>query len=59
MLQDDFIVSLENIIDAWVVDSWDSFYATCRRKCFHEYVQGDFRQVRLGDDKPYKNYWNG
>lgn len=54
MLQDALILSIENIIDAWVVDSGASFYATTNRKHYHDYVQGDFGQVRLGDDKPCK-----
>ena len=54
VLQDALILSLENIIDAWVVDSGASFHATPNKKHFHDYVQGDFGQVRLGDDKPYK-----
>lgn len=48
------ILSLENIMDSWVVDSGASFHATPDRKHFHDYVQGYFGQVRLGDDKPYK-----
>lgn len=58
-LQDDLIIYLENIIDAWVVDSGASFHATLDRKHFHDYVQGDFGQVCLGDDKPYKIIGNG
>ena len=54
VLQDSLILLLENIIDAWVVDSGASFHATPNRKHFHDYVQGDFRQVPLGDDKPCK-----
>eukprot|EP00253_Pinus_taeda_P009048 PITA_09048 len=54
VLQDTLILSLENIIDAWVVDSGASFHATPDKKHFHDYVQGDFGQVQLGDDKPYK-----
>ena len=45
VLQDALILSLENIIDAWVVDSGASFHATPDRKHFHDYVQGDFGQV--------------
>ena len=59
VLHDALILSLENIIDAWVVDSGASFHATPDRKHFHDYVQGDFGQVRLGDDKPSKIHWNG
>eukprot|EP00253_Pinus_taeda_P021659 PITA_21659 len=54
VLQDDLILSLENIIDAWVVDSGASFHATPDMKHFHDYVKGYFGQVRLGDDKPCK-----
>ena len=54
VLQDDLILSLENIIDAWVVDSGASFHARPDRIHFHNYVQGDFGQVWLGDDKPCK-----
>ena len=54
MLQYALILSLENIIDAWVLDSGASFHATPDKKHFHDYVQGDFGHVRLGDDKPYK-----
>ena len=54
VLQDALNISLENIIDDWVVDLGASFHATPDRKHFHDYVQGDFGQVRLGDDKPCK-----
>ena len=54
VLQYFFILSLENIIDGWVVDSGASFHAKLDRKHFHDYVQGYFGQVRLGDDKPCK-----
>ena len=52
MLQNVLILSLENIIDAWVVDSRDLFHVTPNRKHFHDYVKGDFGYVHLGDDKP-------
>lgn len=52
MLQDYLILSLDNIIDFWVVDSRSSFHATSHRKYFQDYDQGDFGQVHLGDDKP-------
>ena len=42
VLQDALILSLENIIDAWVVDSGAAFQATPDKKHFHDYVQGDF-----------------
>eukprot|EP00253_Pinus_taeda_P002476 PITA_02476 len=54
VLQDAFILSFENITHSWVVDSGASFHATPDKKYFHDYVQGDFGQVRLGDDKPCK-----
>jgi len=54
VLQDALILSLENIIDAYVVDSRASFHATPDKKHFHDYVQGNFGQVRLADDKPCK-----
>ena len=37
-----------------MVDSGASFHATLDKKYFHDYVQGDFGQVCLGDDKPCK-----
>ena len=37
-----------------MVDSRASFHATPDRKHFHDYVQGEFGQVRLGDEKPCK-----
>ena len=37
-----------------MVDSGASFHATPDKKYFHDYVQGDFGQVHLGDDKPCK-----
>ena len=37
-----------------MVDSRASFYATPDKRYFHDYVQGDFGQVRLGYDKPCK-----
>jgi len=47
VLQDALILLLDNIIDVWVG-------ATPMRKHFNDYVQGDFGQVLLGDDKPCK-----
>ena len=35
-----------------MVDSGVSFHATPHRKHFHDYVQGDFGQVCLGDERP-------
>ena len=52
VLQDVLTLSFENITDSWVVDSGASFHATLDKKYFHDYVQGDFGQVHLGDDKP-------
>ena len=37
-----------------MVDSGASFLATPDKKHFHDYVQGDFGQVCMGDDKPCK-----
>ena len=37
-----------------MVDSGALFHATPDKKHFHDYVQGDFGQVQLGDDKPCK-----
>ncbi len=54
VLQDALILSFENIIVSWVVDSGASFHATPDKKYFHDYVQGDFGEVHLGYDKPYK-----
>jgi hypothetical protein len=52
VLQHALIISLDNIIESWVVDLGDSFHATPHRKYFQNYVQGDFGQVYLGDDEP-------
>jgi hypothetical protein len=52
VLQYDLILSLDNIIDPWVVDSGASFHATPHKKYFQDSVQGYFGQVRLGDDRP-------
>jgi hypothetical protein len=54
VLQDSLILSIGNIFESWVVDSGASFHATPHRKFFLDYVQGDFRQVHLGDDVPSK-----
>jgi len=59
VLQDALILSLENIINAWVVDSRAPFHATPDRKHFHDYVQGDFGQVQLGNYKPCKIFGIG
>jgi hypothetical protein len=50
MSQDSLILFVDNISESWVVDSGASFHATPHRKHFLDYVQGDFRQVHLGDD---------
>ena len=52
MLQDSLILSIENIINYWVVDSGASFHATPHRKHFRDYVQGNFGHVCLGDERP-------
>jgi hypothetical protein len=54
VLQDAMILSVDNISESWVVDSGASFHATPHRKHFLDYVQGDFGQVHLGDNKPCK-----
>jgi hypothetical protein len=54
VLQDDLILSVDNISESWVVDSRASFHATPHRKHFLDCVQGDFGQVHLGDDAPCK-----
>jgi hypothetical protein len=50
VLQYALIISLDNIIESWVVYSRNLFHATSHRKYFQYYVQGDFGQVYLGDD---------
>jgi hypothetical protein len=54
VLQDALILSVDNISESWVVDSGASFHATPDRKHFLDYVQGDFGQVQLGDNRPCK-----
>jgi len=54
VLQDDLILSLDNINDSWVIESGASFHATSNEKYFQDYVQGDFGQVYLGVDEPCK-----
>eukprot|EP00253_Pinus_taeda_P031112 PITA_31112 len=54
VLQDALILSFKNIIDSLVVDSVASFHATPNKKYFHDYVQRDFGQLCLDDDKPCK-----
>jgi hypothetical protein len=54
VLQDALILSIDNISESWVVDLGASFHATLHRKHFLDYVQGDFGQVHLGDDAPFK-----
>jgi hypothetical protein len=54
VLQDALILSADNISESWVVDSGASFHATPNRKHFLDYVQGDFGQVQLGDNRPCK-----
>ena len=43
VLQEALILALDNTSDYWIVD-------TPHRKYFHDYVQGDFGHVLLGDD---------
>jgi hypothetical protein len=52
VLQDALIISLDNIIEYWVVDSGASFHATPHKKYFQDYVQGNFGQVYFSDDEP-------
>ena len=52
MFQYALILSVENIINLWVVDSGTSFHATPHRKHFHDYVQVNFGQICLGDERP-------
>ena len=54
VLQDALILSFKNVTNSWFVDSGASFHATPDKKYFHDYVQGDFGQVCLGDEKPCK-----
>jgi hypothetical protein len=41
VLQDDLILSVDNISKSWVVGSRVSFHATPHRKHFLDYVEGD------------------
>ena len=41
-LQDALILYLDNANDSWVIDYGASFHATPHKKCFQDYVQGDF-----------------
>jgi hypothetical protein len=54
VLQHALILSVDNIYESLVVDSGASFHATPDRKHFLDYVQGDFGQVQLGDNRPCK-----
>eukprot|EP00253_Pinus_taeda_P035056 PITA_35056 len=54
VLQYALVLSFKNITNSWVVDSGASFHATLDKEYFHDYVQGDFGQVHLGDDKRCK-----
>jgi hypothetical protein len=54
VLRDSLILSVYNILESWVVDSGASLNSTPHRKHFIYCVQGDFGQVHLGDDTPYK-----
>ena len=54
VLQDALILVLDNTSDYWVVDLGASCHATPHRKFFHDYVQGDFGHVLLGDDEQCK-----
>jgi hypothetical protein len=54
VLQDAFIISIDNIYESLVVDLGASFHATPHRKHFLDYVQGDFGQIHLGDDAQWK-----
>ena len=54
VLQDALIPALDNTSDYWVVDLGASCHATPHRRLFHDYVQGDFGNVLLGDDEPCK-----
>lgn len=57
--EDALILSLDNIIDSWVLYSWASFHTTPHRKYFLNYVQGDVGQVYLGDDELHKFFGKG
>ena len=48
---DALILSLDSRTDSWVVDSGASFHATSRKDLLHNYVQGNFGKVYLGDDE--------
>jgi hypothetical protein len=54
VLQDALILYVDNIYESWVVYLRALFHATPHRKYFLDYVQGDFRQIHLGDDTPCK-----
>jgi hypothetical protein len=51
VLQDTLILSLDNIIESWVLYLEASFHATPHRKYLQDYGQGDFGQVFFGDDE--------
>ena len=51
---DVLLLSLEDKIDAWVIDSGALFHATSQRKMLNSYVKKDLGTVYLGDDEPSK-----
>uniref|UniRef100_A0A2N9GIS0 Retrovirus-related Pol polyprotein from transposon TNT 1-94 n=1 Tax=Fagus sylvatica TaxID=28930 RepID=A0A2N9GIS0_FAGSY len=50
-VHDALLLSVDNPIESWVLDSGASFHTTAHREIIQNYVAGDFGKVYLADDK--------
>ncbi len=50
-MHDALLLSVDNPIDSWVLDSRASFHSTAHREIIQNYVVGDFGKVYLADDE--------
>ncbi|KAE8730100.1 hypothetical protein F3Y22_tig00003041pilonHSYRG00846 [Hibiscus syriacus] len=51
---DAIILSVNSLIESWILDSLASFHSTLCREIMENYVRGDFGKVHLADDENLK-----
>ncbi|KAE8660039.1 hypothetical protein F3Y22_tig00116959pilonHSYRG00493 [Hibiscus syriacus] len=51
---DAMILSVNSLIESWILDSWASFHSTPCQEIMENYVSGDFGKVHLADDETLK-----
>ena len=51
---DDLILSVNSLVESWILDSKASFHYTSHHEIMENYFSGDFSKVHLADDETLK-----